>query len=90
MATNIRRPRSGDRGPTPRKFWIHFGIFVVVNAGLITLNLVRSPDKNWFQWVLLGWGAGLVLNAYRVFGCRWTKECNTNEASEPVPRDAMK
>ena len=73
MPSNHRRQRALRPVPTPRKFWIHFGIFVAVNAGLITLNLVRSPDKYWFQWVLLGWGAGLLLNAYRVFGCCSTK-----------------
>ena len=78
-----RRPRPV---PTPKKFWIHLGIFVVVNAGLITLNLIRSPDKYWFQWVLLGWGAGLLLNAYRVFGCGWMKPGKTSPVSENVAK----
>ena len=78
-----RRPRPA---PTPKKFWIHLGIFLVVNAGLITLNLVRSPDKYWFHWVLLGWGAGLLLNAYRVFGCCWMKSGETSPVSENVTK----
>ena len=90
MTTNNRRQRSADRQLTPKKFWIHLAIFLAVNAGLITLNLTRSPDKYWFQWVLLGWGAGLLLNAYRVFGCCWTKACKVNAANEPVPKVAMK
>jgi len=65
-------------------------IFLVVNAGLITLNLVRSPDKYWFHWVLLGWGAGLLLNAYRVFGCGWAKGCKVDSTSQPATTDAMK
>ena len=90
MTTRIRNQRPADRQPTPQKFWIHLAIFVVVNAGLITLNLVRSPDKYWFHWVLLGWGAGLLLNAYRVFGCCWTKDSKVNVASDHVSKDTVK
>ncbi|MFK7776936.1 MAG: 2TM domain-containing protein [Gimesia sp.] len=48
-------------------FMIHAGIYVVVNAGLITLNLIRAPDKHWFIWPLLGWGIGLLFHAIKVF-----------------------
>ena len=57
-------------------FWIHLAVFLVVNAGLITLNCVRSPDKLWFHWVLIGWGAGLLLNGFRVFTGRGAKVRN--------------
>ena len=43
MPANNRLQQSRDRKPTPRKFWIHFAIFVVVNAGLITLTLSDLP-----------------------------------------------
>lgn len=49
-------------------FMIHAGIYVVVNAGLITLNLTRAPEKHWFIWPLAGWGIGLVIHAFKVFG----------------------
>lgn len=90
MAREERRQRPPRPVPTPKKFWIHLAIFLVVNAGLITLNLVRSPDKYWFHWVLLGWGAGLLLNAYRVFGCCWTKGCKVNSTGQPATKDAVK
>lgn len=46
---------------------IHSTVFLVVNAGLTTLNLVRRPDKLWFYWPLCGWGLGLVLHAWTVY-----------------------
>lgn len=49
-------------------FWIHLAVFLVANTGLTTLNLVKHPDNYWFPWVLLGWGAGLLLHAVLVFG----------------------
>ena len=84
MTNNSHRQRNNRPVPTPKKFWIHLSVFVAVNAGLITLNLVRSPDKLWFHWVLLGWGAGLLLNAYRVFGCGWMKSGEKSPVSETV------
>ena len=90
MPREERKQRRVRPVPTPRKFWIHLALFVVVNAGLIALNLIRSPDKYWFQWALLGWGAGLLLNAYRVFGCCCFNGCKVNAASDPVPKEALK
>ncbi|QDV52840.1 2TM domain-containing protein [Gimesia fumaroli] len=48
-------------------FMIHVGVYVVVNAGLITLNLTRSPEKYWFIWPLGGWGIGLAFHAFKAF-----------------------
>ncbi len=64
-------------------FWIHLTVFLVVNAGLITLNLVRSPDKLWFRWVLLGWGAGLLLNGFCAFSDRCAKNDKVKRTTGP-------
>ena len=45
-----------------KKFWGHLVAFIAVNAGLIGLNLFTHPEKLWFPWVLMGWGAGLLLH----------------------------
>ncbi len=42
---------------------IHLVVFLLVNTGLTTLNLLRNPEKLWFYWPLLGWGLGLVLHS---------------------------
>lgn len=49
-------------------FMIHAGVYVAVNAGLIALNLTRSPDNYWFIWPLAGWGIGVAFHAFKVFG----------------------
>ena len=51
-----------------RGFYVHLTTFVVVNAFLIILNLITSPDSLWFYWVLLGWGIGLIAHALQVYG----------------------
>ncbi|MFY7665967.1 2TM domain-containing protein [Flavobacterium sp.] len=53
--------------------------YVLVNLGLITLNLLTTPDKLWFFWPLLGWGIGVLFHAMSVFnfmpffGADWEK-----------------
>jgi 2TM domain len=45
---------------------VHAAVYVFVNAVLIAVNLANNPDHLWFQWPLLGWGAGLGLHALLV------------------------
>ncbi|MBY0528106.1 MAG: 2TM domain-containing protein [Gemmataceae bacterium] len=49
------RPRIG--------LYIHLVVYVVVNAFLVAVNLVTTPDQLWFQWPLVGWGLGILFHA---------------------------
>lgn len=51
-----------------RGFYIHLAVFVLVNTGLIAINLMASPGRLWFQWPLLGWGIWVVMHALSTFG----------------------
>lgn len=70
-----------------KDFWIHLAVFVAVNAGLTTLNLVRTPERLWFQWVLLGWGAGILLHCFQVFGGGVAKNWEEKKIQAIVKRD---
>lgn len=48
-------------------FYIHAAIFVLVMALLFIVN-ATSSGAWWVQWVLLGWGAGVLAHAWFVFG----------------------
>lgn len=50
-----------------RGFYIHFAVYVLVNAFLIGLNLATAPNKLWFQWPLMGWGIGILGHAAGAF-----------------------
>ena len=52
-----------------RGFFIHLVIYVLVNAGLATLNLAVVPKVIWFYWPLAGWGIGIVMHYLN--GVRW-------------------
>lgn len=48
-------------------FKIHLAVYLAVNAILIAVNLINSPDYLWFIWPLMGWGIGLFWHAMGVF-----------------------
>ena len=73
-----------------KDFWVHLAVFLVVNAGLITLNLVKKPGKLWFYWVLMGWGAGLLLHGFQVFGGGVAKKWEERKIQELLKRDEEK
>lgn len=49
-------------------FGIHLTAYVLVNALLIAINLMTTPDRLWFQWPLAGWGIGLAFHGLAVLG----------------------
>ncbi|OCB78722.1 2TM domain-containing protein [Flavobacterium crassostreae] len=41
--------------------------YLLINTGLVVLNLWTSPDSLWFYWPMLGWGIGLFFQAKKAF-----------------------
>ena len=39
-------------------FRSHLMAYVIVNAGLVMINLITSDDYFWAIWPMLGWGIG--------------------------------
>ncbi|HEV8682298.1 MAG TPA: 2TM domain-containing protein [Actinomycetota bacterium] len=52
-----------------RGFALHAAIYVLVQAALITINLVVASEFIWFPFPLVGWGIGLTM--HYLFGFRW-------------------
>ncbi len=50
-----------------RGFYVHALVFVLVNAGLVAINLMGTPGRLWFGWGMAGWGVGLAAHAVSVF-----------------------
>ena len=51
-----------------KDFYIHLLVYILVNAGLIFINLLYSQGGIWFIYPLLGWGIGIVVHGFSVFG----------------------
>ncbi len=49
-------------------FMWHLAVYVLVNAGLIGINLNFSANTIWYVWPLCGWGVGLLLHAFATYG----------------------
>jgi hypothetical protein len=41
--------------------------YVIVNVGLMVINLLTSPAYLWFFWPMLGWGIGVLFHGMKVF-----------------------
>ena len=50
-------------------FYIHVVVFVLVMALLLVINWMTVADTDWWvQWPFLGWGLGVVLHGWAVYG----------------------
>jgi hypothetical protein len=63
-----RRRRAIERLEERREFSTHVVTYVVVNAFLIGIWAFTGAGYFWPAWVLLGWGIGLALHAWKLFG----------------------
>lgn len=52
------------------EFFKHLAAYLGVNTGLLAINHFLTPEKLWFFWVLGGWGLGILLHAFLIFGPR--------------------
>jgi hypothetical protein len=48
-------------------FYGNLAAYILVNIGLLVINLVTSPQYLWFFWPMLGWGIGVVFHGMKVF-----------------------
>jgi len=62
-----------------RGFSVHLVVYVLVNAMLIAINFIYSPEVIWFFYPLIGWGIGISM--HYLFGVRGIeKELKEREA----------
>ncbi len=81
--------RAKARVEAVRGFFIHLTIYLIINAFLLGLNLITTPDHLWFYWPLLGWGAGVAINGFVVFGVSssWGARWEERKIREYMDRD---
>lgn len=56
--------KAKQRAEMIQGIYIHFIVFLVINAGLFALNWVTRGDDGtwWFQWPLIFWFAALLIH----------------------------
>lgn len=70
-------------------FYVHLFIYIVINIGLILIDVLTSPFHLWFYWPLLGWGIGIAAHATSVFGIKGVlgKEWEERKIKEIMNKD---
>jgi hypothetical protein len=71
-----------------KEYYVHLAVYIVVNAGLLAINLVNEPGKLWFHWVLIGWGVGVLGHAAQVFGGGIGKNWEERKIKEILKRES--
>lgn len=59
-----------ERLRAKRDLSTHLVAYLIVNAGLIAVWALTGGGYFWPAWVLGGWGVGLVLHAWEIYGKR--------------------
>lgn len=60
--------KAKERVEEIKGFYIHLFFYVIVNCGLLAINLIFVPNHWWFFWPLMGWGIGIAAHGLTVFG----------------------
>ena len=90
------RERAQKRVKELRDFYSHLIVYLVVNAGLVFLDLVQGDGLQWAYWVLIGWGIGLAAHAMNVllidrrFGSAWEDRKVAEYTEEEREREARR
>lgn len=58
------------RAEVRREFMEHFWSYVIVNAGLVGINVFTKGTISWALWPILGWGIGIAFHAVYTFATR--------------------
>jgi hypothetical protein len=87
MDEQVRYEEAKQRVSEIKGFYQHLAVYVVINAGLVAINLLTSPRYLWFVWPLLGWGIGVALHALTTFGGLWGKAWEERKINEIMGKD---
>ena len=79
-----RRTAAIERLKAKRAFWQNVVSYVVVNAFLVGVWALTGAGYFWPAWVLGGWGIGVVMHGWTVFG---QKPISEEEIEAEMTRD---
>ena len=57
-----------ERVKKKKAFYQHLGVYIIVMGFLFALNMLTTPWVPWFLFPGLGWGVGLALHYFYLFG----------------------
>jgi len=72
-----------------RGFYGHLLVFVLINAAVITIWATVGGGVFWPGFLILGWGIGLVMNAWDVFYLSYEDEGQIQREIDRLRRHAV-
>ena len=89
MVNDTRKQKARDRAITQlkkrRDFFGHFLIYALVNASLVVIWAVTGGHGFfWPIFLIVGWGIGVVMNAWDVF---WRHEITEADIQREMERE---
>jgi two-component system, LytTR family, sensor kinase len=66
-----RYERAKARVAAVHGFYVHAAVYALVNLGLLLIDVIGTAHYAVFLGTGLGWGIGLAIHAYSVFGKGW-------------------
>jgi len=87
MDEQARYQEAKKRVEDIKGFYYHLITYILINAVLVVINLLTSPEYLWFIWPLIGWGVGLVIHAFSVFSNIWGKSWEERKIREIMEKD---
>ena len=87
MDEKARYQEAKKRVEEIKGFYFHLVTYIVVNAVLVVINLLTSPEYLWFIWPIIGWGVGLLIHAFTVFGNVMGKAWEERKVKEILEKD---
>jgi hypothetical protein len=88
LALLLQKTRRRERifiDPKARGFAVHLFVYVAVSLLLVLVNLTATPEVWWFYWPMLGWGAGMLAQAWCVMRA---DRPQTAQAIPPAPQQS--
>lgn len=62
-----RYDRAKKRVEEIKGFYGNLAAYIVVNVGLLAVNLLTSANHLWFYWPMIGWGIGVAIHGMKVY-----------------------
>ena len=87
MDEQTKYQEAKERVEEIKGFYFHLITYIVINAVLVVINLLTSPEYLWFIWPIIGWGVGLLIHAFTVFGNVMGKAWEERKVKEILEKD---
>lgn len=87
MDEQARYHKAKKRVEEIKGFYLHLVSYLFVNAALVVINLLTSREYLWFIWPIIGWGIGLIVHAFTVYGGFWGKAWEERKIKEIMEKD---